>query len=80
VLFAKALKGREAGAGTVEGLDQVDPEALLEAADGERRGDNSQLSKLLTEDITGERALVRHNCQDHLASSAHAKFQAERAY
>jgi hypothetical protein len=59
ILFAKALKGRE-GQAEVNGLDLIDPAALLSGTTATLKEGNQQLGKFLVEDMVGERAQVRH--------------------
>jgi hypothetical protein len=58
ILFAKALKGR-GGQAAVDGLDLIDPAALLVAPTATLKKGKQQLGKLLVKDMVGERANVR---------------------
>lgn len=62
VLFAAGLKGRE-GQAAVNGLNDLEPAALLSAPTKTLKEGNTELGKLLVADMVGAKAQVRHQLQ-----------------
>jgi hypothetical protein len=58
VLFAKALKDKEEGAGKAEGLDKMDPDGLLAATSGAQKDSNCKLSNALPDGMKEDKAPV----------------------